>query len=368
MRLLNTSSPTLFLEEFNPSNIPAYAILSHRWNDQELSFQDIDHLDVRIRQKSGYEKVKRFCERAGRDGYMYAWVDTCCINKQSSTELSEAINSMFKWYQNAWICYTYLNDVASSGTVLDQKGLHAQLQGSKWFTRGWTLQELIASQDLLILDVNWVDIGYKKDMCSILHCITGIDEAILRGTAKLEKFSIAKRMSWAANRQTTRPEDIAYSLMGIFNVNMPLIYGEGEKAFLRLQEEIIKNSDDHTIFAWERETVSYNNPSGFLAHAPAGFRSSGGIVPTRTTYNKPFDVMNGAIRLNVGVTCLQTIMLPCRDTARGNQYVSVGIIQNKEKPARHYIRVDPRLTHHRSYWSFKGTFRNRHVPLYVAKD
>lgn len=219
--------------------------------------------------------------RTAHDRYPYAWIDTCCINKESSAELSEAINSMFAWYQNAGICYAYLDDVVQeggSGIIPDGVGnskfrLYAELRESKWFTRWWTLQELIAPRVLLMLNVDWVDIGYKRDLCYILHSVTGIDETMLRGTAKLESFSIAKRMSWAADRQTTRPEDIAYSLMGIFNVNLPLIYGEGDNAFLRLQEEIIRNSDDHSIFAWE-ETRFRSTTQAAFSHVHQQISSS----------------------------------------------------------------------------------------------
>lgn len=285
---------------------------------------------------------------------------------------------MFAWYQKAEICYAYLDDVVQegcSGIIPDGVGnsefrLHAELRGSKWFTRGWTLQELIAPRVLLMLNVDWVDIGYKRDLCYILHCIIGIDEAMLRGTAKLESFSIAKRMSWAADRQTTWPEDIAYSLMGIFNVNLPLIYGEGDKAFLRLQEEIIRNSDDHSIFAWERDTVSINNPSGILSHAPADFKFSANIVPVKMS-GLPFDVTNRGIRLQLNLSRGRAIILPCQDTSRNNWFVTVGVMRKSEESVasylRQFVRVGPKLSHRQSYWSFSSGFRRGTGDVYVAK-
>ncbi|OIW27820.1 hypothetical protein CONLIGDRAFT_551906, partial [Coniochaeta ligniaria NRRL 30616] len=175
---------------------------------------------------------------AFRDGLAYVWIDTICIDKSSSAELSEAINSMFKWYRNAAICYAYLSDVPQ-----------VRLEYSRWFTRGWTLQEMIAPQELRFYDANWDALGTKSDLLDRLCDITGVDTTALRG-GNLRFFSVARKMSWASRRQTTREEDIAYCLLGIFDISMPLLYGEGSKAFIRLQEQIIKEYDDESLFAW----------------------------------------------------------------------------------------------------------------------
>ncbi|KAF9892052.1 hypothetical protein FE257_002458 [Aspergillus nanangensis] len=289
MRLIRTDSP-FALEEFTDHEIPPYAILSHRWGQEEASFQEMIRNEHQQHQnKLGYKKIQHFCARAHQDGFQYAWIDTCCINRESSAELSEAINSMFRWYQVAQKCYAYLGDVDN----------RSEIPQSEWFHRGWTLQELIAPQEVDFLAKDWGDLGTRTELCDLLEEITGIHKSVLLGSAQLQEFSIAKRMSWAAGRETTRREDIAYCLMGIFNVNMPLLYGEGEKAFIRLQEEIMKDSDDQTIFVWENEEISSDRPSGLLARSPADFENSRDIVPFPFAKNMtPFTVTNRGIRMN----------------------------------------------------------------------
>jgi hypothetical protein len=165
--------------------------------------------------------------------------NSCCIDKTSTAELSEAINSMFRWYREARVCYAYLTDVQEA----------TQLADSRWFTRGWTLQELVAPSTVWFYTRNWQYLGSKVELQQEIQRITDIETKVLTDGV-LETVGIARRMSWAAKRQTTRIEDLAYSLMGIFDINMPLLYGEGKKAFTRLQEEIMKTSDDQSLFAW----------------------------------------------------------------------------------------------------------------------
>lgn len=270
MRLLNAES--MLLEEFFDEDVPPYAILSHRWQDEEVSLQDMQNIqDGTAKQKAGYSKMKHCCEQALKDGFKYAWIDTCCIDKTSSADLSESINSMFRWYQNSEVCYAYLFDFES---VEDVSGALAR---SRWFTRGWTLQELIAPPKLIFYTSTWNYLGTKEDLRDEISKITGIDVEVLMG-ANLESFSVAKRMSWASKRTTTRVEDVAYSLLGIFDVNMPMLYGEGERAFIRLQEEIMKHSDNHSIFAW---SCNDDGPRGLLAKTPAMFENCRDITPTR---------------------------------------------------------------------------------------
>lgn len=146
---------------------------------------------------------------------------------------------MFRWYQDAALCYAYLSDVeAHAGS--DSKVLHAQLSGARWFTRGWTLQELLAPRDMVLYSSDWNRVGTRSGLRDSLSEITGIEIKYLCGHASLETASLSKRMSWAARRKTSRTEDLAYCLLGIFDINMPLLYGEGKKAFHRLQEEIMK--------------------------------------------------------------------------------------------------------------------------------
>ncbi|KAF2252085.1 HET-domain-containing protein, partial [Trematosphaeria pertusa] len=256
MRLINAH--TLRLENFhNEATIPPYAILSHTWGNSEITFKELRGLNmslrnarIRIKAKAGYYKITKACAQALIDGLSYCWVDTCCIDKTSSAELSEAINSMFRWYKNAQVCYAYLDDIdfrfwTKSIDLLGER----DLAKAKWFTRGWTLQELVAPKKVVFYIKGWNFVGNKASMVEKLARITGIDEETLAG-GSLEAVSVARRMSWAAKRVTTRVEDIAYCLLGIFDVNMPLLYGEGEKAFVRLQEEIMKDSQDQSLFAW----------------------------------------------------------------------------------------------------------------------
>ena len=171
----------------------------------------------------------------------------CCIDKTSSAELSEAINSMYEWYSSADVCYAFLHDVDDSE---DPRESSSAFRTSTWFTRGWTLQELIAPVEVVFVSKDWRMIGMRRTLASTIEQVTAVDVDILLHRAPLDSVSVARRMSWAANRKTTRVEDEAYSLMGIFGIFMATIYGEGRHAFIRLQEEILKRIPDQTIFAW----------------------------------------------------------------------------------------------------------------------
>jgi heterokaryon incompatibility protein (HET) len=225
---------------------PRYAILSHTWgaHTEEVNFKDM--MDGTGKSKPGYDKI-RFCgEQARCDGLQYFWIDTCCIDKSSSTELQEAINSMFRWYRDAAKCYVYLADVSRSALDADVKSSQlpweSSFQKSRWFTRGWTLQELVAPESVEFFSREGEQLGNKKSLKRHIHEVTGIPFNALRGSS-LSDFSVPERMSWAEKRETTRKEDKAYSLLGIFGIYMPLIYGEGrENAFKRLREEIDKSS------------------------------------------------------------------------------------------------------------------------------
>lgn len=256
MRLLNVN--TKQLKEFQ-ANIPPYAILSHTWEDDEVTFRDLTQAPDTARTKSGWRKIENTCEIAAEDGWTWIWIDTCGIDKTSSTELSEAINSMFQWYQRAVICYAYLNDyINHSEQDVQMNSFHR----SRWFTRGWTLQELIAPRDVWFYDRNWTSIGSRTLLAHHIESATG---ASLNNLLNFKSCSVAKRMSWASKRQTTREEDLAYCLLGLFDINMPLLYGEGSKAFIRLQLEIMRNSDDESIFVWESPNYSDSECFTFFA-------------------------------------------------------------------------------------------------------
>ncbi|KAI6110449.1 heterokaryon incompatibility protein-domain-containing protein, partial [Pisolithus croceorrhizus] len=239
---------------------PSYAILSHRWKEgMEVGYEEMiglmkmeEEKREEVKKRHGYDKIIKSCEQAEKDGYEWLWIDTCCIDKRSSAELSEAINSMYRWYQNAQICYAYLNDVGGSTfpTKKDDDKFAKSNGWPEWFVRGWTLQELIAPKQVEFFNENWVPIGNRRQLASMLESITRIPKEVLTGSGAGRGLSVAQIMSWAADRKTTREEDRAYSLMGLCGVNMPMLYGEGKKAFQRLQLEIIRTSTDHSIFAW----------------------------------------------------------------------------------------------------------------------
>jgi len=289
MRLINTY--TLQLEEFT-GKPPSYAILSHTWTGEEVSLQEFTSPSPPIH-KEGYAKITNSCAitrkqvrtmldklfentsfnwggmNDGKQFLEYLWVDTCCIDKSSSAELSESINSMFRWYRDSRIFYAYLADVSSGPDFA------IDFRRSKWFRRGWTLQELIAPCDVHFYSKEWDLLGTRDNLADLIAEVTSIDSVLLRRNSvalsrntdidvMLDSFSVARRMSWAAERKTTREEDIAYCLMGIFKINMPLLYGEGQRAFLRLQEEIVKVYNDQSILAWQHP----NDPDGTFVIPP----------------------------------------------------------------------------------------------------
>jgi hypothetical protein len=275
MRLLHAKTKSL--EEFFGKDIPPYAILSHTWDPNEVTFKDID----RNGYKSGSTKINGCCRQAVKDGLEYVWIDTCCIDKSSSAELSEAINSMWLWYQEAKACYAYLSDVPN-GNGLEKAD--SAFRRSRWFTRGWTLQELVAPPTVCFYDKSWGFLGRKsgstedKSFTTIVSDITWIPSGFLENVRSLRAASVAQKMSWAAGRTTTRTEDVAYSLLGIFGVNIPMLYGEGRQAFIRLQQEIIKSSDDESIFAWgfrQNQGEKYS----LFAFSPADFANCGNLLP-----------------------------------------------------------------------------------------
>jgi hypothetical protein len=273
MRLLNHKS--LQLEFFTDEPYPEYAVLSHRWSGTEMNIRDLQDGKASLREV-GYKKMVLTCAQAKADGIDYIWIDTFCIDKESSAELSESINSMFTWYKRAKICYAFMADV----TCADDGWINEDFDKSEWFERGWTLQELIAPKEVVFYSKDWKEIGTRSKMASRLSRITKVDEGVLTGVIELRYVSIAKRMSWAADRKTTRKEDIAYCLAGLFDVNMATLYGEGsEKAYRRLQEEIIKDSDDESLFAWTNERKDQPELQGLLATSPADFRNSSRYIP-----------------------------------------------------------------------------------------
>ena len=269
--------------EFCDDEVTEYAILSHRWIEQEVDYREIVKLAkmdeeerTEIRQRDGYRKILQSCEQAKKDGFKWLWVDTCCIDKRSSAELSEAINSMYRWYENSGICYAYLHDVPRSSfpTARNDERYPKSNGWPEWFSRGWTLQEMIAPRNIQFFNKDWHPIGDKRTLSPILEDITQVPQHILKEGLSSHRPCVAQIMSWAADRTTTRVEDRAYSLMGLLDVNMPMLYGEGRKAFHRLQLEIIRTSNDQSIFAWDCDSMHVRTGS-ILADDPNFFRDCG---------------------------------------------------------------------------------------------
>lgn len=323
MRLLRTDTENgIRLESFDdPSRIPPYAILSHRWRDNEVLYMDI--LAQGPKEGERYAKIKGVCAVALKDGYNYVWIDTCCIDQKSSAELSESINSMFMWYRESATCYAYLYDVFETHGVESE---NSAFRKSEWFNRGWTLQELIAPRNVIFLTKDWEIIGCKHDLAGPIEDITRIEYGIICCLVPLGDICVAKKMSWAANRQTTKVEDRAYSLLGIFGINMTTIYGEGKNAFIRLQHEIMNQSIDHSIFAWDsRPTHGNNDPNaqcGLLAPSPDQFANSASIVSTPySLFSHEWDIKSFAAefqKTNAGIR----IELPLFSAPQQRRYVA----------------------------------------------
>ena len=290
MWLLDTT--TIQLQLFLTTDIPHYAILSHTWGDEEVTLQDLQCNPPRNQHLAGYIKILDCCAQARLDGFEYVWIDTCCIDKTNSAELSEAINSMFTWYRDAVQCYAFLSDIESV----------EELPKSRWFMRGWTLQELIAPLSVIFFNKYWKELGTKASITREIATITNIPRAVLLSNSR-EDFSVAQIMSWAAKRETTRVEDRAYSLLGLFGVNMPMIYGEGNKAFRRLQLEIMKESRDHSIFAWRAVYNSFTDERGPLALSPTEFGMSGNVKCVASESNTAeYAMTNSGLRIKLSLT------------------------------------------------------------------
>jgi hypothetical protein len=288
MHLINCADlDRLKLEEFSAEgDFPKYAILSHTWSSQEATFNE---LPTPPAVKYGVIKILLACAQAIKDGYRYLWVDTCCIDKSNSVELSESINSMFHWYKQAEVCYVYLSDVTHG------ECLEADILKSRWWTRGWTLQELLAPRKVHFFHSGWLPVGDKRSLAQAISRRTGIAEEVLFDSERIFQRSVSERMSWAAERQTTRPEDRAYCLLGIFGTNLTPIYGERERAFVRLQEKIIEHSFDESIFAWgvtEDRVLDPSQLSGAdVCHM--GTSESGSLVETGAFAETPADFARG---------------------------------------------------------------------------
>ena len=387
MRLLHTG--TLELSDFNDQNTRPYcAILSHTWGDDEFVFSDFAKPDRRS--SAGWEKTVKCCELAAADGWRYVWVDTCCIDKSSSAELTEAINSMWKWYRESQMCYVHLADCYSSHGNRD-------LRDSRWFTRGWTLQELLAPERVVFYDANWQEMGSRSYLQHEISEICNIAPFHFKDPTAA---SVATKMSWASSRVTTREEDLAYSLLGLFDINMSLIYGEGSKAFFRLQSEIIRSSSDHSIFAWKMRTYRPEPmETGMLAPNIECFASSDDIVPKhfQGLPRTPYQITNRGIQIELG--CVEAlhdpaslfprnlevpdedkslanqllrselwlIMLPCVRKAHDKQPVAL-LIQRSHEGIYTRINFDRIWTFKKEPWPENSNSRLRTTSFLIASE
>lgn len=347
MRLINTK--TLEMQEFY-NDIPPYVILSHTWGRdiEELTFHDVKAKET---EKLGIGSIKLHgcCQQAQQDGYKYAWIDTCCIDKTNHVELSEAINSMFRWYKQAAWCYVYMFDVPSND---NPRRSGSKFRSSRWFSRGWTLQELLAPKDLRFYSSEWHSLGTKGELSEVIESVTGVPRPILIGLTGLYAASVARRMSWAARRDTKREEDLAYCLLGIFGVTMPMIYGEGgEQAFHRLQEQIMKTTRDDSILAWG---IDSNQPltndstqiitGRILAARPLDFANSKHIVSRHQSaaFKNSMELSSGFLRAYLPVhktTAGRTVgLLRCGPEHDTEQVVGIPLAQARSKSVDEYIR------------------------------
>ena len=392
MRLLKCK--TLTFEDFVQREVPPYAILSHTWGEQEVSLCDMLNEEsgegatsTAASQLDGYGKIAATCRIALEQGFEYAWVDTCCIDKSSSAELSEAINSMFAWYRNAAVCYAWLSDYTQdpafsltdeaiitsfeareaiteqdrafadppplTSKELDMRNHIGQsLRKCRWFSRGWTLQELIAPKHVEFYDREWKCFGSKAQLAPILSWITGVDTGVLKGAVSLDQILVGRRMSWAANRQTRRLEDTAYCLLGIFDINMPLLYGEGEKAFTRLQEEIIRSSNDLSIFAW---TAALNDKRAFRslwASSPNEFKSCQFLVKPALEWNGrgEYSITSRGLRTTDMIRTVRG-----SDTRKGSYFLPLDCVDARQKKDIRFVSLEqygPSLFARRKPWLY----------------
>ncbi|KAF2250968.1 HET-domain-containing protein [Trematosphaeria pertusa] len=395
MRLIDVD--TIEIKTFGERDVPEYAILSHTWGADEVTFQELtwinrvravrsmpetqdsqatinghldgsatvvlaamemlvkgtwnpgtglpDISDEALMGRYGYAKIVNSARTAKELGYRWLWCDTCCIDKTSSAELQEAINSMFRWYNESAVCLVYLNDIPPESAIFDTQATSEVASNAftkcRWITRGWTLQELVAPSSVRFYYQDWTLMGDKGEFIEELSNATGIPIFVLEN-GDLSEVSLAERMSWACYRQTTRIEDMAYCLLGIFDIQMPMLYGEGEKAFIRLQEEILKTTDDYSLFAWRAVNSEKSIYRGLLARSPLEFRDCGSIE--RESNPSTFPIHSTPIGLGVQLEFLAVprdksrFLAMIRCSNHMNQRLAIHL--KRLDDANQYARVD----------------------------
>nr|RBQ99295.1 hypothetical protein FVER53263_20300 [Fusarium verticillioides] len=320
MRLLQTKSHELFEASDVPIPFPSYAILSHTWisSKDEITYQDMKARtgDIKngVYKQKGWSKLKDYCDRASKDGWKWAWMDTCCIDKTNPADTQEAINAMFRWYQNAGVCYAHLSDIDSATTsqilsLMEDTGLGSSMNslriaaknefiGAKWFTRGWTLQELLAPHYLIFVDRGWRHMGTRESWALEIEKASNIEARHLNAfnPTDFASCSTAMRFSWASGRETTVEEDESYSLLGLFGISLPLIYGEGgRQAFNRLQRQLIHVYHDDSVFAWKSSQPDPKPGVGILARSVKDFRHA--FKVTAGKYGNAYSMTNRGLEI-----------------------------------------------------------------------
>ena len=342
IRLLHAETYTFLNEEaLRHQQRPPYVIISHSWGDQEVIYDDMPQFKEKLMYPNAWKKADSAAKLTGackkvlkhyKEDVKHVWLDTVCINKKDPAEVSTAINSMYQWYKNAEVCFAYLNDYSCKGM--------AKFTGSKWFTRGWTLQELVAPKHVIFFDKDWEPIGNKISLQSVLTSRTKINANFLLQYDSISRASISQRMSWFSGRETTVPEDTAYCLLGLFGVNMPLLYGEGkERAFRRLQEEIMKYSDDHSLFAWKHPTAQKKG-SGCFADSPDCFKETGAYMHKPDgNNNQPFQMTNKGVSIDLHLQGYQGNYVATIDCLHGDNHYLGMYLECLSSETQQYRRI-----------------------------
>jgi len=333
MRLLNIY--TFEFAEFEGDRLPPYRITSHRWTDDEATFKDV--LKKKNPNSKGYMKIEGFCQFIREDeerlrkyvtrelgSCKWIWIDAACVDKRSSAEVSESINSMFGWYARAVECFAYLADVPSLSAGRDT--VMSKFRRSEWFKRGWTLQELLVPRVVVFLNRDWEVIGHKCGYCEysnpcrdagpllndIVAETTGISEDIMFDYRKSARLSVDEKLSWMADRRTTKSEDMAYCLLGIFDVTMPLLYGDGPKAMEKLERAIADKAPTELAASQSRAAASLRSRMDQMDQQTKqrmdGFRGSS-IRPATDVMRRPRIACPFAPCASTGVSFGRTVDL-----------------------------------------------------------
>jgi hypothetical protein len=369
MRLLQTNSYELFEASDIPVPFPSYAILSHTWisSKDEITYQDMKtrtgDIKNNVYKQKGWSKLKDYCDRASKDDWKWAWMDTCCIDKTNPADTQEAINAMFRWYQNAGVCYAHLSDVefskashivslpedidADSGTNgLVREALKDEFIRAKWFTRGWTLQELLAPHYLIFVDHAWRHMGTREGWALEIEQASNIEARHLNAfdPTDFASCSTAMRFSWASGRETTVEEDESYSLLGLFGISLPLIYGEGgRQAFNRLQRQLIHVYHDDSVFAWKSSQPASKSEVGILACSVKDFWDASKV--TARQYGNAYSMTNRGLEMTSKYWRQRSnpngiiIRLNCRIGSASNAEKETGIHLTHDAVADVYYRA-----------------------------